>query len=88
MFVTMTVDAPFTDAPYMSTIWNGDEVVGETTSGDWGFRVKKSIALGVVKADLAVPGTDLEVEIFGARCKAVVHADQPLWDPENDRIRA
>tara|TARA_B110000114_G_scaffold6039_1_gene6080 strand:+ start:8930 stop:11383 length:2454 start_codon:yes stop_codon:yes gene_type:complete len=88
MFVTMTVDAPFADAPYMSTIWNGDEVVGETTSGDWGFRVNKSIALGVVKAELAVPGTELEVEIFGARCKAVVHADQPLWDPENDRIRA
>jgi dimethylglycine dehydrogenase len=88
MFVTMTVDAPFADAPYMSTIWNGDEVVGETTSGDWGFRVNRSIALGVVKAELAVPGTELEVEIFGARCKAVVHADQPLWDPENDRIRA
>ena len=88
MFVTMTVDAPFADAPYMSTIWNGDEVVGETTSGDWGFRVNKSIALGVVKAELAVPGTELEIEIFGARCKAVVHADQPLWDPENDRIRA
>ena len=88
MFVTMTVDAPFTDAPYMSSIWNGDEVVGETTSGDWGFRVNKSIALGVVKAELAMPGTELEIEIFGARCKAVVHADQPLWDPENDRIRA
>jgi dimethylglycine dehydrogenase len=84
----MTVDAPFADAPYMSTIWNGAEVVGETTSGDWGFRVNKSIALGVVKAELAVPGTGLEIEIFGARCKAVVHADQPLWDPENDRIRA
>ncbi|MEP3920186.1 FAD-dependent oxidoreductase [Ascidiaceihabitans sp.] len=88
MFVTLTVDAPYADAPYMSTIWNGDEVVGETTSGDWGFRINKSVALGVVKAELAKPGTELEVEIFGARCKAVVQPDQPLWDPENDRIRA
>jgi dimethylglycine dehydrogenase len=87
-FVTMTVDAPFADAPYMSTVWNGDEVVGETTSGDWGFRVNKSIALGVVKTELATPGTELEIEIFGARCKAVVQEDQPLWDPANDRIRA
>ncbi len=88
MFVTMTVDAPFADAPYMSTVWSGDEVVGETTSGDWGFRVNKSIALGVIRADLAIPGTELEVEIFGARCKAIVQEDQPLWDPENERIRA
>lgn len=88
MFVTLTVDAPYADAPYMSTIWNGDKVVGETTSGDWGFRINKSVALGVVKAELAEPGTELEVEIFGSRCKAVVQPDQPLWDPENDRIRA
>jgi dimethylglycine dehydrogenase len=87
-FVTLIVDAPFTDAPYMSTIWNGDDVVGETTSGDWGFRVNKSIALGMVKAELAVAGTELEIEIFGARCKAIVQPDEPLWDPSNERIRA
>ena len=87
-FVTLVVDAGDQDAPYMSTVWNGDEVVGETTSGDWGYRVNKSIALGVVKAELAVPGTELEVEIFGKRCKAVVQEDQPIWDPENERLRA
>jgi dimethylglycine dehydrogenase len=87
-FVTLIVEAGDSDAPYMSTIWHGDEVVGETTSGNWGYRINKSIALGVVKAELAVPGTELEVEIFGARCKAIVQEDQPLWDPENGRIRA
>jgi dimethylglycine dehydrogenase len=86
--VTLIVEAGDSDAPYMSTIWHGDEVVGETTSGNWGYRINKSIALGVVKAELAVPGTELEVEIFGARCKAIVQEDQPLWDPENGRIRA
>ena len=87
-FVTMIVDTDFADAPYMSTIWSGDEVVGETTSGDWGYRINASIALGMVRADLATPGTELEVEIFGKRCKAVVQKDEPLWDPANDRIRA
>ncbi|MBT8415542.1 MAG: FAD-dependent oxidoreductase, partial [Boseongicola sp.] len=38
-FVTLTVDAGDADAPYMSTLWHGDEVVGETTSGAWGYRV-------------------------------------------------
>ena len=87
-FVTMTIDAGDCDAPYMSTVWNGDEVVGETTSGAWGYRVNKSIALGMVKTELAVPGTELEVDIYGEKFKAVVQEDQPLWDPENERIRA
>ncbi|MDW4549082.1 FAD-dependent oxidoreductase [Defluviimonas sp. D31] len=87
-FVTLTVEAGEADAPYMSTLWHDGQVVGETTSGAWGYRVGKSIALGMLRADLAVPGTEIEVEIYGERCRAVVEEDQPLWDPENARIRA
>lgn len=87
-FVTLIVEADFADAPYMSTIWRGEKVVGETTSSAWGHRVSASIALGMVQVDLAKAGTELEVEIFGKRCKAVVQKDEPLWDPANERIRA
>jgi dimethylglycine dehydrogenase len=87
-FVTLLVDAGACDAPYMSTLWHGGKVVGETTSGGWGYRVNKSIALGMLRADLAVPGTEIEVEIYGERHRAVVQEDRPLWDPENQRIRA
>ncbi len=87
-FVTLVVDAGDSDAPYMSTIWKDGEVVGETTSGGYGYRVNKSIALGVVKAGLDKPGTELEVEIYGERRKATVQEDQPLWDSENARITA
>jgi dimethylglycine dehydrogenase len=87
-FVTLTVEAGEADAPYMSTIWHDGAIVGETTSGGWGYRVNASIALGMVRADLAVPGTELEVEIYGERCKARVEEDQPLWDPANERLRA
>lgn len=86
-FVTMVVEAGDFDAPYMSTIWHGDEVVGETTSGDWGYRINASIALGVVRTDLSEAGTALEVEMYGQRYKAVVQPDQPLWDPANERLR-
>jgi dimethylglycine dehydrogenase len=72
----------------MSCIWHGEEIVGETTSGAWGYRVGKSIALGMIRAELANPGTELEVEIYGQKCRAVVEQDQPLWDPENERLRA
>ena len=87
-FVTLLVDAGDQDAPYMSTVWHKGKVVGETTSGAWGYRINKSVALGMVKAELAVPGTELEIDIFGKMCRAVVQPDQPLWDPENERLRA
>ena len=56
-FVTLTVDAGAADAPYMSTVWHDGQIVGETTSGAWGYRVKASVALAMLRADLAVPGT-------------------------------
>ena len=87
-FVTLTVDAGDADAPYMSTLWHGGQVVGETTSGGWGYRVGKSIALGMLRADLATPGTQIEVDIYGERYKATVEPVQPLWDPQNERLRA
>ena len=87
-FVTLVVEAPDSDAPYMSTLWHDGKVVGETTSGGWGYRVNASIALGMLRADLAVPGTEIDVEIYGERCRAVVQQDRPIWDPENERIRA
>ena len=87
-FVTLVIDAGTCDAPYMSTLWQGDTLVGETTSGAWGYRVNASVALAMLRPDLTQPGTELEVEIYGERRRAVVQQDQPLWDPENERLKA
>jgi len=87
-FATLIVDSPDFDAPYMSNIWAGDQIVGETTSGYYGHRVGASIALGMLRADLNVAGQKLEVEIFGTRYPAVVQEDAPLWDGANARLRA
>ncbi|MEL7114686.1 MAG: FAD-dependent oxidoreductase, partial [Pseudomonadota bacterium] len=38
-FTTLVIDAGEQDPPYMSTLWHGGEVVGEITSGGWGYRV-------------------------------------------------
>ena len=83
-FAAMIVDAGACDAPYMSTVWKDGDMVGETTSGGWGHRIGASIALGVIRADLAEPGTELEIEIYGERRGAVVQPDRPLFDPDND----
>jgi len=86
-FVTLTVEAGAADAPYMSTLWHDGKVAGETTSGAWGYRVGKSLALGMLRADLAEPGTRVEVEIYGERFPATVEGDGPIWDPKNERIK-
>jgi dimethylglycine dehydrogenase len=87
-FATLIVEAGEHDAPYMSTLWRNGEVVGETTSGGWGYRVGASIALGMARAECTAPGTELEVEIYGQRFRATVQPDQPLWDPLNERLKA
>ncbi|MCC6206283.1 MAG: GcvT family protein [Hyphomicrobiales bacterium] len=88
-FVTLVLDeAGDCDAPYMSTVWHGGKIVGETLSGGFGHRVDKAIALGMLRADLAEPGTRVDIEIFGERCPATVQPDEPLWDPKNLRLKA
>lgn len=87
-FVTLRVEAGADDPPYMSTLWHDGQVVGETTSGYWGHRVDACLALGMLRADLAVQGTAVEVEIFGQRHPAVVLEDAPVWDARNERLRA
>jgi len=87
-FCTLVIDAGDFDPPYMSTIWHDGKVVGEVTSGYYGHRVGACIGLGMLRADLNVPGTVVEVEIFGTSHRAVVQDDAPLWDTKNERIRA
>ncbi|MBT9245225.1 FAD-dependent oxidoreductase [Gemmobacter fulvus] len=87
-FVTLRIEAGDFDPPYMSTIWSGGTVVGEVTSAYWGHRVGACIGLGMLRADLAVPGVEVEVEVFGVRHRAVVQEDAPMWDPANARLRA
>jgi dimethylglycine dehydrogenase len=87
-FACLTVNAGPEDAPYMAMIWKDGEIVGEVTSGAWGYRVGASLALAMIRPDLLTAGTQVEVDIFGTRYAATVQGDGPIWDPENARIRA
>jgi dimethylglycine dehydrogenase len=86
-FVTLTVDAGDCDPPYMANLWSGGAIVGEVTSSAWGYRVGACVALGMLRADLAVAGTNVEVEVYGERFPAMVQPDGPLWDPGNERLK-
>ncbi|MEO1275368.1 MAG: FAD-dependent oxidoreductase [Pseudomonadota bacterium] len=72
----------------MAPVWQNGTCVGEVTSAAYGYRVGAPIALAMVEAGAATPGTALEVECFGERLAATVAPEGALWDPENERIRA
>ncbi|WP_309753746.1 FAD-dependent oxidoreductase, partial [Novosphingobium sp.] len=74
------------DARGSEAVYLGDELVGRATSGGYGWRVGKSLALAMVRPDLAAVGTELEIAILGQRYTAVVIADSP-FDPENTALR-
>lgn len=87
-FVTMEVhginDA---DARGSEAIYSGDKLVGRATSGGYGWRIGKSIALAMVPPELATEGQELEIEILGERYKTTIIEESP-FDPENVRLRA
>ena len=86
-FVPLLVDAADADAAAVSIVFRQDEPVGLVTSGGYGYRLNRSIALAYVRTDLAAAGTELAVEILGERRRAVV-ASEPLYDPQNLRLLA
>ena len=84
--VTMVVDARDADAHGGECIWNGDEIVGRVTSGGWGHRVGRSLALGYVDSNLSEPGMKVAVEILEDKRPATV-VRTPCYDPENEKLR-
>jgi dimethylglycine dehydrogenase len=74
------------DARGSEPLYLGDALIGRATSGGYGWRVNKSLALAMVRPDLAEIGTELEIVILGERHKATVIADSP-FDPENNALR-
>jgi glycine cleavage system aminomethyltransferase T len=80
------------DDPRSSTLGNepvrsGADVVSRVTSGGIGYTVGKSIAFAYLPAGLAEVGSRVEVEVFGEWIAAEV-AQEPLYDPKGERIRA
>ena len=61
-----------------NAILAGGQPVGEVTSGTLSPMLEVGIGMGYVRADLAVPGTELEIDVRGKRRPAVV-ATKPLY---------
>jgi dimethylglycine dehydrogenase len=85
--VPFAVDAADADAIGDEPIWHDGRVVGWVTSGAYGHRVGRSLALGYVPAALAESSAGFEIEIIGERRRA-----EPLkvcaYDPAGARMRS
>ena len=74
------------DALGNNALTHNGELIGRATSGGFGFRVDKSLALGMVKPEFAAPGTAMAIDILGRSFEAVVIPESP-FDPGNERLR-
>ncbi|NVK33721.1 MAG: GcvT family protein [Rhodobacteraceae bacterium] len=87
-FVTLEVHGiKDADARGSEAIFLNGEPVGRATSGGYGWRLGKSLALAMVKPELVELGTELEIQILGEKYKATVIEESP-FDPDNERLRA
>ena len=89
-FVTMEVhgvtDAD-SDTRGSEPIYARGKLVGRATNGGFGWRVNKSLALGMVRPEFATLGTELEVKILNRMFKTSVIAESP-YDADNLKLRA
>ncbi|MFM7273735.1 MAG: aminomethyltransferase family protein, partial [Gammaproteobacteria bacterium] len=76
-----------TDAIGDEPIWHEGAVVGWVTSGGYGHRVGRSLALGYVPAALAGATVGFEIEIICERRAAERLAAAP-YDPKGARMRS
>ena len=87
-FATLEVeDVRDADALGNNPLLHAGELVGRATSGGYGHRLGKSLALAMLRPELARPGTRLEIEILGERHSASVLPESP-FDPGNERLRS
>jgi dimethylglycine dehydrogenase len=62
-------------------------MIGRTTSGGYGWRTGKSLALAMVKPEFSHVGDEVDVRILGETRRAIVIPDSP-YDPQNGALRS
>ncbi|MFP8878953.1 MAG: FAD-dependent oxidoreductase, partial [Myxococcota bacterium] len=81
----LVVDADDADPHAYEPVYAGSEIIGYVASGGYGHTIGKSIAFSYLPVAYVEPGTELHVEILGARRSARV-VETPLYDPKNQKL--
>ena len=62
-------------------------MVGRTTSGGYGWRTGKSLALAMVKPEFSRIGEEVDLRILGETLRAIIIPDSP-YDAKNAALRS
>ena len=81
------LDVTDADARGSEPVTKSGRMIGRTTSGGYGWRTGKSLALAMVRPEFSAPVTEVEVHVLGEARRAVVIPDSP-YDPQNKALRA
>ncbi len=84
---TLLIDGPSDADPWgREVLYHGDTRVGRLTSGGYSVHFEKSIGMGYVTPEFALPGTKLQIKIQDQLWDCEVVEDSP-YDPKNVNIR-
>jgi dimethylglycine dehydrogenase len=75
------------DARGSEPVTRNGAMIGRTTSGGYGWRTGKSLAIAMVKPEFSNVGDTVDVRILGEMRQAVVIPDSP-YDPANKALRS
>ena len=88
LFVTLVIDCTHAPAHGGGSIVKADGTcIGTITSGGWGYRVGKNIAMGFINPGFEAVGTELMVEVMGEPVAATV-VEPDLYDPKYELVRS
>jgi dimethylglycine dehydrogenase len=74
------------DARGSEPVTRNGAAIGRTTSGGYGWRTGKSLALAMVRPEFSMLGTEVDLSVLGETRRAVVIGDSP-HDPDNKALR-
>lgn len=80
------VDTQDADCIGGEPVWQGDRILGETTSGGYGFVVAKSLALAYIPTPEAKPGDGYQIPVLGVKQPARLLAAPP-YDPTGHKLK-
>ena len=86
LLVTLEVEADDADASGYEPVWDGDDRIGFVTSGGYGHTTGKSLAMALIRKDLANIGQALTVHVVGVARNARVIEPSP-YDPKGKVMR-
>ncbi len=75
------------DARGSEPVIKNGAMIGRTTSGGYGWRTGKSLAMAMVQPEFSNVGDEVDVRILGETRRAIIIPDSP-YDPKNAALRS